>query len=84
MLNQSLQLSSIERLSIFNLEPLELRRLCNDLVQYYTLLDNIIPFNPADYLTNCIIHYHTPMIVKPIRFTILQTIQSIQFLLRTN
>jgi hypothetical protein len=35
------KLPYIERLGIFNLEPLELRRLRYDLVQYYKILNNL-------------------------------------------
>jgi hypothetical protein len=66
-------LSHIERLAIFNLEPLELRRLRYDLVQYYKIINNLTPLNPADYFD---FHYPlsssrdpSPTILKPIRFT---------------
>ena len=42
------KLSYIERLGIFNLEPLELRRLRYDLVQYYKILNYLTPLNPDD------------------------------------
>ena len=48
------KLSYAERLAIFNLEPLELRRLRYDLVQYYKILNNLTPLNPADYFN---LHY---------------------------
>lgn len=67
------KLSYTERLAIFNLEPLELRRLRYDLVQYYKILNNLTPLNPADYFN---LHYPitsvrdpSPIIVKPIRFS---------------
>ena len=47
-------LSYTERLGIFSLEPLELRRLRYDLVQYYKILDNLTPLLPADYFR---LHY---------------------------
>jgi len=63
----------IERIGIFNLEPLEVIRLRNDLVQYYKILNNLTPLKPADYF---ILHYPlasardpSPIIVKPLRFT---------------
>jgi hypothetical protein len=67
------KLPYIERLGIFNLEPLELRRLRYDLVQYYKILNNLTPLNPADYFE---LHYPptsardpSPIIVKPICYT---------------
>ena len=67
------KLSYIERLGIFNLEPLELRRLRYDLVQYYKILNYLTPLNPDDYFK---LHYPptfardpSPIIVKPIRYT---------------
>jgi hypothetical protein len=66
-------LSCTERLGIFNLEPLELRRLRHDLVRYYKILDNLTPLNAAVYFK---LHYPltsarhpSPIIVKPIRNT---------------
>jgi len=67
------QLSYIERLGIFSLESLELRRLRYDLVQYYKILNNLTPLNPAVYFN---LHYPptsardpSPLILKPIRYT---------------
>jgi hypothetical protein len=67
------KLPYIERLGIFNLESLELRRLRYDLVQYYKILNNLTPLNPTYYFK---LHYPfisardpSPIIVKPIRFT---------------
>ena len=67
------KLTYSERLGIFHLEPLELRRLRYDLVQYYKILNNLTPLNPAVYFK---LHYPpisardpSPIIVKPIRFT---------------
>ena len=67
------KLSYTERLDIFNLEPLELRRLRYDLIQYYKILNNLTPLNPADYFK---LHYPltsardpSPIIVKPIRYS---------------
>ena len=67
------KLSYTERLAIFNLEPLELRRLRYDLVQYYKILNNLTPLNPADYFN---LHYPlasardpSPIIVKPTLFS---------------
>jgi hypothetical protein len=48
------KLSYAERLGIFDLQPLELRRLRYDLVQYYKILNNLTPLNPVDYF---IMHY---------------------------
>jgi len=66
-------LSYIERLGIFNLEPLEVRRVHYVLVKYYKILNNLTPLNPADFF---ILHNPlktardpSPIIVKPIRFT---------------
>jgi hypothetical protein len=42
-------LSYLERLSILQLEPLELRRLRFDLVQYYKIFNNLTSLNPADF-----------------------------------
>ena len=44
-----------ERLSILNLEPLELRRLHYDMVQYYKILNHLTSLNPDDNFT-----YHYP------------------------
>ena len=44
-----------ERLSILELEPLELRRLRFDLIQYYKILNSLTPLNYAEYFT-----YHQP------------------------
>lgn len=44
-------LSYLERLSFLELEPLELRRLRFDLVQFYKILNNLTLFDPADYFT---------------------------------
>ena len=67
------KLSYTKRLGIFNLEPLELRRLRYDLVQYYKILNDLTPLKPADYFR---LHYPltsardpSPIIVKPIRYT---------------
>jgi hypothetical protein len=66
------KLSYAERLGIFDLQPLELRRLRYDLVQYYKILNNLTPLNPVDYF---IMHYPptsardpSPIISKPVRF----------------
>jgi len=63
-------LSYIERLGIFNLESLEVCRLRFDLIQYYKILNNLTPLNPAEYF---ILHYPlrfardpSPISVKPI------------------
>ena len=67
------KLSYTERLDIFNLEPLELRRLRYDLVQYYKILNNLTPLNPVEYFK---LHYPpkstrdpSPILVKPIRYS---------------
>ena len=67
------KLSYTERLGIFNLEPLELRRLRYDLIQYYKILNNLTPLNPAVYFK---LHYPltsardpSPIIVKPIHYS---------------
>ena len=67
------QLPYLERLTIFDLEPLELRRLRYDLIQYYKILNNLTPLNPADYFK---LHFPlasvrdpSPIIVKPSGFT---------------
>jgi hypothetical protein len=46
-----------ERLSVLKLEPLELRRLRFDLIQYYKIFNNLTPLNHADYF-----RYHQPSI----------------------
>jgi len=63
----------IERLGIFNLKPLEVRRLRYDMVRYYKIVNKPTPLNPADYF---ILHYPLtsardplPIIAKPFRFT---------------
>ena len=38
-----------ERLAILGLEPLELRRLHCDLIQYYKIFNNLTSLNPAEY-----------------------------------
>jgi hypothetical protein len=48
-------LTYFERLSILNLEPLELRRMRFDLIQYYKILNNLADINHAYYFT-----YHHP------------------------
>ena len=48
-------LSYLERLSILELEPLELRRLRFDLIQYYKIMNNLTSINQADYFT----HHHS-------------------------
>jgi len=59
-----------ERLSILDLESLELRCLRFDLIQYYKILNNLTPLNYAKYFT-----YHqpssssrkpSPFLIKPI------------------
>ena len=40
-----------ERLAILILEPLELRRLKNDLLMCYKILNNLAPISPADHFT---------------------------------
>ena len=64
-------MSYAERLAILDLQPLELHRLHYDLVQYYKILNNLTPLNPADYF---IMHYPptsardpSPIISKPVR-----------------
>ncbi len=42
-------LSYLERLSILNLEPLELRRLWFDLIQYYEIFNNLTALSPTDF-----------------------------------
>ena len=42
-------LSYPERLSILELEPLELRRLRFDLIQYYKTMNNLTSINQAEY-----------------------------------
>jgi hypothetical protein len=63
-------LTYLERLSILELESLELRRLRFDLIQYYKILNNLTPLNHAKYFT-----YHqpssfsrkpSPFLIKPI------------------
>ena len=39
------------RLAILNLEPLELRRLKNDILMYYKILYNLTPISPDDHFT---------------------------------
>jgi len=69
------KLSYTELLGNFNLEPLELRRLRYDLVQYYKILYNLTPLNPTDYfklhcpLTSAKDPSPIIMIVKPIRYS---------------
>ena len=48
-------LSYFERLHILGLEPLELRRLRFDLIQYYKIINNLTSLNQSDYFT-----YHHP------------------------
>jgi hypothetical protein len=48
-------LSYLERLQILGLEPLELRRLHFDLIQYYKIFNNLTSLNQSDYFT-----YHHP------------------------
>ena len=36
---------------MLNLEPLELRRLKNDLLMYYKILNNLTPIGPDDHFT---------------------------------
>jgi hypothetical protein len=57
---------------MFDLEPLEIRRLRYDMVQYYKILNNLTPLNPTDYFE---LHYPltsardpSPIIVKPTGF----------------
>jgi hypothetical protein len=40
-----------ERLAILGLEPLELRRLRCDLIQYFKIFNNLTSLNPAEYFT---------------------------------
>ena len=44
-----------ERLSVLKLEPLELRRIRFDLIQYYKIFNNLTSLNHADYF-----RYHQP------------------------
>jgi predicted nucleic acid-binding Zn ribbon protein len=57
-------LSYLERLSILNLEPLELRRLKLDLILYYKIIHNLTSISPSQYFqlqqpTRCL---RTPLI----------------------
>ena len=45
----------LECLRILGLEPLELRRLRFDLIQYYKIFNSLTSLNQADYFT-----YHQP------------------------
>jgi len=40
------------RLGILGLNPLELKRLRCDLIQYYKIFDNLTSLNPADYFND--------------------------------
>ena len=63
-------LSYFERLSILELEPLELRRLRFDLVQYFKIFNNLSSITPADYFNirqpSLTSHAPVPFLVKPI------------------
>ena len=63
----------LSALVFFDLEPLEIRRLRYDLIQYYEILNNLTPLNSADYFK---LHYpltsardSSAIIVKPVHFT---------------
>jgi len=43
--------SYLERVGILGLEPIELRRLLCDLIQYYKIFNDVTSLNPADYFT---------------------------------
>jgi hypothetical protein len=51
------QLSYLERLSILELEPLELRRLRFDLIQYYKIFNNLTSLNAVDFF-----NIHQPLV----------------------
>jgi hypothetical protein len=40
-----------ERLAMLDLEPLELRRLHQDLTQYFKILNGLTPLSPTSYFT---------------------------------
>ena len=44
-------LSYPERLAAMKLQPLELRRLHSDLIQYFKIFNNMTPLNPSDFFT---------------------------------
>jgi len=71
-----------ERLSILDLESLELRRLCFDLIQYYKILNNLTPLNYAKYFT-----YHQPSFssrkTSPFRMNRIKSINSHNYLSST-
>jgi hypothetical protein len=60
-------LSYLERLRILGLEPLELRRLHFDLIQYYKIFNNLTSLNHSDYF---MLHHPSAVSRKPDSFLI--------------
>jgi hypothetical protein len=60
-------LSYLERLQILGLEPLELRRLHFDLIQYYKIINNLTSLNQSEYFTH---HHPSAFSCKPGPFLI--------------
>ena len=69
-IRQLSHLSYFERLSILELEPLELRRLRFDLVQYFKIFHNLSSITPVDYFNirqpSLTSHAPVPFLVKPL------------------
>ena len=69
-IRQLSHLSYFERLSILELEPLELRRLRFDLVQYFKIFNNLSSITPVDYFNirqpSLTSRAPVPFLVKPI------------------
>jgi hypothetical protein len=66
-------LSYIDRLRALDLEPLELRRLHSDLIQYYKIVNSLSSLDPDLYFN---LHYpppslrnHAPFLIKPSNFS---------------
>ena len=69
------QFPYLEHLTMFDLEPLELRRLHYDIIQYYEILNNLTSLNPADYFK---LHFPFASARDPSRMLLLNQLNSLR------